>query len=265
MKDEMRGSPDRKNSRKDLRGLVGCVLASLAITAATFNGLSGDTKDRTNTLQSVKPTVPSSESTSRAQPAEATKTPVARFPLTPEQRSKIDALKDDLLQEYTEGYTGTDEYTGTDTYGQLVSRHYSANGKGMIEVSAVVRNGSEGVRLEVARRGAVVYEGGWATVWLKKYKLPIESTKAASLTSKDALTTEELEVLLWSDTVKISEIEALDQATGYSDTVINIHEDGTFSVEVGLPHDYSGQTLSAVTNYESALADMERALGTSLE
>ena len=55
MKYKEKCTPDGECRWKKLRGLFGCVLASLAITAATLNGLSGD-KDGADGLQSAQPT-----------------------------------------------------------------------------------------------------------------------------------------------------------------------------------------------------------------
>lgn len=262
MKYKEKCTPDGECIWKKLRGLFGCVLASLAITAATFNGLSGD-KDGADGLQSSQPTAaPRSESTSRAQSTESTKQPVAGFLLTPEQRSKIDThVKDCLLKEYMEGYTGTDEYTGTDTYAQLVSRHYSANGKGMTEVSAMVRNGSESAVLVVGIREMISYEGNWTVFGQNTYELPIEATLSAG----DVLTTEGLNELLQSNSVTVGKITSYNQeGMAISATVVTVHEEGTFSVEKGKASDFLDISPSVVTDSNSAIAAIERVSGTSL-
>jgi hypothetical protein len=235
-------------------GLAVAAFFTGGLFAASENG--NDSDPHTLLVSSARDLAPSQQST------ESTKQPVAGFLLTPEQRSKIDThVKDCLLKEYMEGYTGTDEYTGTDTYAQLVSRHYSANGKGMTEVSAVVRNGSESAVLVVGIRKMISYEGNWTVFGQNTYELPIE----ANLSAGDVLTTEGLNELLQSNSVTVGKITSHNQeGMAISATVVTVHEEGTFSVEKGKASDFLDISPSVVTDSNSAIADIERVSGTSL-
>lgn len=235
-------------------GLAVAAFFTGGLFAASENG--NDSDPHTLPVASARDLAPSQQST------ESTKQPVAGFLLTPEQRSKIDThVKDCLLQEYMEGYTGTDEYTGTDTYAQLISRHYSANGKGMTEVSAVVRNGSESAVLAVGIREMISYEGNWTVFGQNTYELPIEATLSAG----DVLTTEGLNELLQSNSVTVGKITSYNQeGMAISATVVTVHEEGTFSVEKGKASDFLDISPSVVTDSNSAIAAIERVSGTSL-